>query len=83
MLIRSIEVDLRELVERELTAQGARPQDYRIEGPELPLTPKAAENLALALHELTTNSLVEMDSLTRSAQRPTSVTSRVSFNGSV
>jgi two-component system CheB/CheR fusion protein len=48
-------VELRELVERELAAQGARPEDYRIEGPELPLTAKAAENLALALHELTTN----------------------------
>lgn len=48
-------VSIAELVERELAAQGARGQDYRLDGPELPLTAKAAQNLALALHELTTN----------------------------
>lgn len=48
-------VSIAELVERELAAQGARNQDFRIQGPELALTAKAAQNLALALHELTTN----------------------------
>lgn len=48
-------VSIAELVERELAAQGARGQDYRLDGPEVPLTAKAAQNLALAFHELTTN----------------------------
>jgi len=48
-------VGLAELVDRELAAQGARPENLRVEGPELNLTAKAAQNLALALHELTTN----------------------------
>lgn len=48
-------VGLMELVDRELAAQGARPENVRVEGPELNLTAKAAQNLALALHELTTN----------------------------
>lgn len=48
-------VGLAELVDRELAAQGARPDNIRVEGPELNLTAKAAQNLALALHELTTN----------------------------
>lgn len=48
-------VGLAELVDRELAAQGARPENVLVEGPELNLTAKAAQNLALALHELTTN----------------------------
>lgn len=48
-------VGLAELVDRELAAQGARPENILVEGPELNLTAKAAQNLALALHELTTN----------------------------
>jgi two-component system CheB/CheR fusion protein len=48
-------VNLAELVDRELAAQGARPENIRVEGPDLSLTAKAAQNLALALHELTTN----------------------------
>ncbi len=48
-------VSIAELVERELAAQGARSQNYRVHGPEVPLTAKAAQNLALAFHELTTN----------------------------
>lgn len=48
-------VDLTELVIQELTAQGARSENYRVGGPSLNLTAKAAQNLALAVHELTTN----------------------------
>jgi two-component system CheB/CheR fusion protein len=49
------QVSLAELVDRELSAQGARNENIRIGGPALHLTAKAAQNLALALHELTTN----------------------------
>jgi two-component system, chemotaxis family, CheB/CheR fusion protein len=48
-------VELNELVVQELTAQGARMENYRVGGPPLNLTAKAAQNIALALHELTTN----------------------------
>jgi two-component system CheB/CheR fusion protein len=48
-------VSLAELVDRELSAQGARAENVQVGGPDLHLTAKAAQNLALALHELTTN----------------------------
>ena len=49
-------VDLRSLIEDELVAHAARDgEQVRIEGPDVWLTPKAAERLSLAVHELATN----------------------------
>jgi two-component sensor histidine kinase len=50
-------VDLEELVRSEFLAQSIQDQQLRIYGPRILLDPKAAENLGLALHELTTNSI--------------------------
>jgi PAS domain S-box-containing protein len=50
-------VDLHELVSDEMTAQAGGRSAYKIEGPDVTLAPKAAEVLALALHELVTNSV--------------------------
>lgn len=51
-------VDLEYLVAEELTAYNARDgEQLRITGPSIRLQPKAAETLALALHELATNAL--------------------------
>lgn len=52
-------VALGELVRAELAALGAEPDNERIEiaGPELGLSPRAVQSLALALHELATNAL--------------------------
>ncbi|GAO38428.1 hypothetical protein SCH01S_15_00530 [Sphingomonas changbaiensis NBRC 104936] len=48
-------VDLEELVLDELEAQAARADQYRCRGPEIALSPKAAEVLTLSIHELATN----------------------------
>jgi len=51
-------VDLEYLVAEELAAYNARDGELlRITGPAIRLQPKAAETLALALHELATNAL--------------------------
>ena len=49
-------IALRALLEEELSAQADRSQ-YTLQGPEVLLPPKAAEVLALALHELASNAL--------------------------
>jgi PAS domain S-box-containing protein len=48
-------VNLDEIVRDELIAQAASEEQFSIEGPDLELAPKAAEVLALAVHELATN----------------------------
>jgi CheY-like chemotaxis protein len=45
------------IVHDEVSAQAQHRGQYRIEGPEIALSPKAAEILTLAVHELATNSL--------------------------
>ena len=50
-------VDLEELIRDELVAQAADDARVTLGGPDVVLSPKAAEVLALAMHELTTNSL--------------------------
>ncbi len=49
-------VDLYTMVLDELTSQGAMSTQYEIDGPQVELSPKAAEVLGLAVHELATNS---------------------------
>ena len=49
-------VDLYDMVLDELESQATSPAHYQIEGPEVELSPKAAEVLSLAVHELATNS---------------------------
>ena len=49
--------ELEELVRAELTANAIRDEQLLIAGPALRLTPRAAETIALTLHELTTNAL--------------------------
>lgn len=50
-------VNLEMLIRDELVAQVAPGDEFRINGPEVSLAPKAAEVLTLAIHELTTNSV--------------------------
>jgi PAS domain S-box-containing protein len=54
-------IDLRELIELELSAHGQSPSDaggkITLQGPTVELTPETVQTLALALHELTTNAL--------------------------
>jgi two-component sensor histidine kinase len=50
-------VDLEELVRSEFLAQSIQDKQLQIFGPRVLLDSKAAENLGLALHELTTNSI--------------------------
>ncbi|SFV35449.1 PAS domain S-box-containing protein [Devosia crocina] len=50
-------VDLRRLLLTELEAQAASSGQYELTGPAVVVQPKAAEVLALAVHELTTNAL--------------------------
>jgi len=49
-------VDVSDVVRDEISAQ-ARAGEYEIEGPRVVISPKAAEVLGLAVHELATNSL--------------------------
>ena len=51
-------IELRSLVDDELTAHAAREGDHlSIDGPDVALRPKAAESISLALHELATNAV--------------------------
>jgi PAS domain S-box-containing protein len=50
-------VDLRALIETEISAYSAQVTNLAISGPDLKLAPKAAEVLTLAVHELTTNAV--------------------------
>jgi len=50
-------VDLAELVSEELLVHAAQPHQYHVDGPEVALSPHAAEIVTLAIHELATNSI--------------------------
>ena len=50
-------VDLATLIRAEVEAQAAHEGRWSLDGPELVLSPKAAEVLTLAIHELATNAL--------------------------
>ncbi len=50
-------VDLQNLVLDELEAQAALPGRYKVKGQDVSLSPKAAEVLTLAIHELATNAV--------------------------
>lgn len=49
--------ELEDLIRVELTAAAVRDDQFVISGPSLRLTPRAAETMALTLHELTTNAV--------------------------
>jgi len=49
--------DLEDLLRAELVANAARDSQFTIDGPSLRLSSRAAETIALTLHELTTNAL--------------------------
>lgn len=59
LLTRSVDarVDLEDLIRDELLAQAADETRINLSGPQVTLGPKAAEVLALAVHELTTNAV--------------------------
>lgn len=63
-------VDLEGMVREELLAQAAREDQMKVGGPDVRLSPKAAEVLTLAIHELATNS-VKYGALGASAGRVT------------
>lgn len=50
-------VDLSELVREELVVHAVQPDMCHVEGPEVALSPHAAEIVTLAIHELATNSV--------------------------
>lgn len=50
-------IDIDDLVRTELTANAVRESQFRVNGPAVRLRARAAETMALALHELMTNSL--------------------------
>jgi two-component sensor histidine kinase len=50
-------VEIAEIVQTELEALAQDGSHYRVSGPELKISPKAAEVLSLAIHELATNAL--------------------------
>lgn len=50
-------VDLAELVREELLVHAAGPEKCHVDGPEVALSPHAAEIITLAIHELATNSI--------------------------
>lgn len=50
-------VDLAELVREELVVHAVQPDMCHVEGPEVALSPHAAEIVTLAIHELATNSV--------------------------
>jgi two-component sensor histidine kinase len=49
--------ELEDLIRSEMTASAARENQFQLSGPSIHLTAKAAQSLALAVHELTTNAL--------------------------
>jgi PAS domain S-box-containing protein len=53
----NVGVDVGDMVHEELLAQAADAARVRIEGPPIKLSPKAAEVLTLAIHELATNAV--------------------------
>lgn len=53
----NVGVDLATLIQAEVDAQAAHESQWTLSGPELMLSPKAAEVLTLAIHELATNAL--------------------------
>ena len=48
-------VNLESVVHEELLAQGAEPKNYQVKGPKVQLSPRTAEVMTLAIHELATN----------------------------
>lgn len=50
-------VDLSELVREELLVHAVQPEQCHVDGPEIALSPHAAEIVTLAIHELATNSI--------------------------
>ena len=50
-------VDLAELVREELLVHAVQPDQCHVDGPEIALSPHAAEIVTLAIHELATNSI--------------------------
>ncbi|MCC2977042.1 PAS domain S-box protein [Sphingomonas sp. PL-96] len=50
-------VDLENMIRDELLAQAAADAQFTLEGPDILLSPKAAEVLTLAVHELATNAI--------------------------
>ena len=50
-------VDLAELVREELLVHAVQPDQCHVDGPEIALSPHAAEIVTLAIHELATNSV--------------------------
>lgn len=48
-------IDLEDLIRDELSVQAASDEQFRLSGPAVQLSPKAAEVLTLAVHELATN----------------------------
>jgi PAS domain S-box-containing protein len=50
-------VDLAELVREELLVHAVQPDQYHVDGPDIALSPHAAEIVTLAIHELATNSI--------------------------
>ncbi|MEA1835268.1 PAS domain S-box protein [Methylobacterium durans] len=53
----NISVGIRSIVEDEISVQAQHAGQYVIDGPDIKLSPKAAEVLTLAIHELATNAL--------------------------
>src|SRR3984885_13326707 len=50
-------IDLESLVLDELLLHAAHPEQFAVTGPEVRLTPKAAEFMSLVIHELATNAV--------------------------
>ncbi len=50
-------IDLAELVREELLVHAVQPDNCHVDGPEIALSPHAAEIVTLAIHELATNSI--------------------------
>lgn len=50
-------IEIEDIIRDEMVSQAADERKYRLDGPAVPLPPKAAEVLTLAFHELATNSV--------------------------